>query len=699
MKKEVIAYVHSHWDREWYREFEIFRMRLLRVFDNVLDMLEKGTLPSFYFDGQTVAMLDYLEIRPEKKSVIKKLIHEKKLFIGPFYGLTDEYLTDENCFRKNLEIGLKTALEYGCEDFVGYFADTFGHSASTIPILNEYKIDTAVVWRGVSDIPSEFEWGVNIDGQEYKINTINLRRGYFNDVFSTPWTTDKKAEFLKNNLDKISEKSGDVILLPIGADHLGVETDILKQVEEMNKLLDDYEIKIGTIFEYISKVKNRFSEYKIEGELRDNSNTFILEGCYSSRLDIKKLNIEACHKLDIAESMVKYLNKEQYLSLIEYGYKLLLQNQAHDSICGCSTDDVHSENIIRYKKVLQIAESIIDEIRLEQDRQNSTIINLSDRAYSGVVEFKSTNEYPYQKIKRERGFDKNLLTDTQKIPVTEDYTDIYTYCTYLENIEGENYIASSEEESDVFITDNCIGNSKIFLIVENNEIRVGNKNLRFIDFIDNGDSYNTGYIENDCETEDKILSSKILMEGDARSSLGIELQIKEDFLHLTVSLDKYSPLLKFEIKWNNTHKNHLLQAGLDTGENILKTYSEDFNNIIEREFNPEWNPRNNLPKEKGIEVKTNTAPMHRGVLANGVGFVTKGITQYEVCRRELRIPILRATGLISNPKNPARTTPAGPPVEVKNLQQLGENKVEFYIFLGDNLKENIDTVFHKCVII
>ena len=67
MKKRVIAYVHFHWDREWYREFEIFRMRLLRAFDNVLDMLENGTLPSFYFDGQTVALTDYLEIRPEKK--------------------------------------------------------------------------------------------------------------------------------------------------------------------------------------------------------------------------------------------------------------------------------------------------------------------------------------------------------------------------------------------------------------------------------------------------------------------------------------------------------------------------------------------------------------------------------------------------------------------------------------------------------
>mgnify|MGYP003410172185 CR=1 FL=1 len=59
--KKVIAYVHSHWDREWYREFEEFRLRLIEVFDEVITALKKGDLPVFYFDGQTSALEDYLE--------------------------------------------------------------------------------------------------------------------------------------------------------------------------------------------------------------------------------------------------------------------------------------------------------------------------------------------------------------------------------------------------------------------------------------------------------------------------------------------------------------------------------------------------------------------------------------------------------------------------------------------------------------
>ena len=123
MKKTVIAYLHTHWDREWYREFEVFRLRLLRVFDNVLELLERNKIPSFYFDGQVCALLDYLELRPEKEKQIRKFIEEKRLFIGPFYTLVDEFLTDGIVFRKNLEIGLKIARDFGCQGFIGYMAD------------------------------------------------------------------------------------------------------------------------------------------------------------------------------------------------------------------------------------------------------------------------------------------------------------------------------------------------------------------------------------------------------------------------------------------------------------------------------------------------------------------------------------------------------------------------------------------------
>lgn len=658
-KKEVIAYLHTHWDREWYREFEVFRLRLLRVFDNVLDMLEENRIPSFYFDGQVSALLDYLEIRPEREEQIRRLIYEKKLFIGPFYCLVDEFLTDGICFRKNLEIGVKIAKEFGCNDYIAYLADTFGHSKNIPDILKEFEIDKAIVWRGCGDLPSEFKF--------CGINTVNLVRGYFMDIFSSDKSIEGKAEFLKKNLDMIAEKSGSKLLLPIGADHFAVPEDIAEQIEEVNQYLEDYEIRLGSPFEYFDSVKFKKAHNE---ELRDNSKTFILPGTYSSRMKLKQLNTECSYKLDLADKL-QYNFGSCYDNVIEYAYKLLLQNQAHDSICGCSTDDVHEENITRYKKILQIADTIIEEIRLTQPDNMSITFKYLDKYKLLEVERTEIDENS-QVISQRRGFPTRLLHDTNKIPVTEDYTTIYTL---LKEFNADN------KPSDIVVDNTNLFNSNIRVAVENGKLNIYNKSdcyENFIEFIrckDNGDSYNCGPVENDAYEIAQIKSARILMDGPLRSAI----RINTTFFNVDVYLNKRSKLLNFKIKWLNLSSNKLWQVRFNLNKPVKEVQSEDMNLLISRKFDPEYDIRQNLPTEKGLEAKTNTAPFQRFVWANGFGVITKGLTEYEVSKNALMITLLRSTGVISNPKNPSRTTPAGPPIEVPGLQQLGENTAEFSI--------------------
>ena len=659
-KKQVIAYVHTHWDREWYREFEVFRLRLVKVFDHVLDMLVEEKIPSFYFDGQVVALLDYLEIRPEKEGLIRELIRDKKLFIGPFYCLIDEFLTDGICYRKNLEIGLKIAKSFGCTDFVGYLADTFGHSQNVPDILQEFDIDKAVVWRGCGNLKSEFVWN--------GLNTVNLIRGYFMDIFSSKVSIKEKAEFIEENLDKIAEQSGNVLLLPIGADHLDVPDDINIQIEKVNSLLQDYEIKLGSIFEYFDNVSFK---QKYNGELRDNSKTFILPGAYSSRLDLKRLNTISSYKLDLADK-IQFNFGSKYDASIEYAYKLLLQNQAHDSICGCSTDMVHKENIIRYNKILQIANTIINTIGNEQEKNLS--ISFQNPEQYKLLEIESTEiEEGTQVLSKKRGFPSELLCDTNRIPVTEDYTTVYKLL--------KEFNLSEDDVSDLIVDSKTIENSNIKLEVFDGKLNLycgGKKYNNFIEFIrckDIGDSYNFGPVEDDNYEIATIKSSKILMDGPLRSGL----RITTDFFNVDVYLDKHSKLLKFKIKWVNIMSNRLWQVRFNFKKQIKEVMSEDMNLLIKRTFNPSYNIRNNLPKDKGIEAKYNTAPMQRFAWTNNMGVITKGLTEYEVYKDSFMITLLRGTGMISNPHNPARTTPAGPPIEVQDLQQHGENIAEFAI--------------------
>lgn len=684
MKRQVIAYLHTHWDREWYREYEVFRMRLLRVFDNILYMLDNNKIPCFYFDGQVSALLDYLEMRPEKENFIRMLIRTKKLFIGPFYCLIDEFLTDRQCFEKNLELGMKTAIDFGCTDFIGYLADTFGHSQNIPDMLREFGIDKAMVWRGCGDFPAEFKW--------CGMDTVNLVRGYFNDVFSINCSIEEKASILKKNLDLIAEKSGLYVLLPIGADHLGIPFDIEDQIAAVNEILSkDYEITLGSPFDYFKNVSTDFDKFKFDGELRDNSKTFTLQGCYSSRLDIKRLNIETSHKLDLANRYVRFCKAEsKYSRIIDYAYKMLLQNQAHDSICGCSTDDVHSENIIRYKKIMQIANTIIDELKFETNFEEKMVLNLSDKNYTGSLEFSSAKEHKeFEKLYSKKGFDKKLLTDINRIPITEDYIDINQYLVNVENLEPDQieFIMPEVGETDLYISDKLIKNDKIKLEINNGEILINDTPFSLIDWIDLGDSYNHGPKIDDNGYKFNFSRSRVILNKKNRVGLKIDFEGARDIVSLVVTLDKGADFLKFEFNWDNSQKNHLLEVCFSLKENIKQVYSEDMNLLIKREFDSGYNIREHLPSEIGIEAKTNTAPMQRGLIIdeseNNIGVITKGLTQYEIFENKLYIPILRATGVISNPLNTARTTPAGPPIETLDLQMLGQNQAELYVFFGN----------------
>lgn len=679
-KKEVIAYLHSHWDREWYREFEVFRLRLIKVFDHILNLLENSKIPSFYFDGQVVALLDYLEIRPEKEELVRKLIKEKKLFIGPFYCLVDEYLTDGICFRKNLELGLNVARDFGCEDFIGYFADTFGHSQNIPAVLGEYGIDKAVVWRGVGDLPSEFIFN--------GVNTVNLVRGYYMDIFSSDLPIEEKAAFLEENLDKIAERSGDILLLPIGADHLDIPDDILEQVVKVNVYLKKYNIQVSSLFDYFNKVKFK---KRFNGELRDNSKTFILPGSYSARTKLKQMNTECSYKLDLANK-IQYNFGNNYENIINYAYQLLLMNQAHDSICGCSTDHVHQENITRYNKILQISNTIIEEVRQTQEENLTVSFKYHDKLKILEIEKDKIDE-DAQVIGKREGFSNKLLYDTSKIPTTEDCTTLFTQ---LKEYHKETNV------SDLAVDENSLSNSNIKIEVVDGRINLYVKNKCYKDFIefvrckDAGDTYNFAPAKNDREEVAEIKSASVIMDGKLRSAIKIETT----FFPVIVYLNKKSNLLNFKIRWHNLLLNRLWQVRFNLTKKVNEVYSEDLNCLICRKFDPDYNIRENLPKRKGLEAKTNTAPMQRFAWTNGFGIITKGLQEYEVYKKSISITLLRSIGIISNPNNPARTTPAGPPIRVPEAQQLGENTAEFSIgfFNIDDWAEYIEEVYPQTII-
>ena len=558
--KKVIAYVHTHWDREWYREFEEFRLRLIEVFDEVLKKLETEELPYFYFDGQTAALEDYLEIHPEKLAKIKELIKQKKLRIGPFYCSSDSFLVSGELLCRNLELGLLKSKELGETEFIGYLSDTFGHSQCIPSILKAYNIDKACLWRGLGSLPADINW--------QDIKTTYLIQGYFQDFLNTSLPIEKKAEALKKYIDKIAQKSKDYILLPIGADHLAIAKNLKKQIEDLNKIYKDYKIEIKTPFEYFEKIKSRT---KVNGEFLNNELNFILPGVYSSRIYIKQANAHSQWLLSrIAEPLQAlsnfYFETKSKQSEINHAYKTLIKNHAHDSIYGCSIDEVHDEMLTRFKKADTISNGIIKRtIRdLSQNNAPLSVINLSNFNYSGKIKIQTEQKLPKWmnaiKISSQKGFTDNKLYNIQEIPITEDITDINEYLIDVKNIDSFSLTQIKKEnicnEKYIKITKNSIENKNIKIEVKNNKINITDKKrneeykniITISDRADIGDSYNFGALKNDIPIN-AILNKYEIKESNQQRAI-----IK---LTYTINIPATSTL-KGRNKTTKTHKIDLL---------------------------------------------------------------------------------------------------------------------------------------------
>src|SRR3990172_10965574 len=91
--RTFVVVPHTHWDREWYLPFEAFRARLVRMMDALLALLDRDReYRHFVLDGQTIPLDDYLEIRPERRADIERLVKAGRLPLGARGRVPDEVL-------------------------------------------------------------------------------------------------------------------------------------------------------------------------------------------------------------------------------------------------------------------------------------------------------------------------------------------------------------------------------------------------------------------------------------------------------------------------------------------------------------------------------------------------------------------------------------------------------------------------------
>jgi alpha-mannosidase len=346
---------HTHWDREWYLPFEQFRLRLAATVDGVLDTLERDPdFRSFTLDGQAIVLEDYLEARPENEGRLRALLAAGRLEAGPSYVLPDEILVGGEPLVRNLLLGRRVCRRFGVEpSTAGYVPDSFGHPAQLPQVLAGFGIGTLLFSRGLGDelddVGVVFGWRAG--GAE--VVACQLLPHYDNFA-RLSWYRDAEARVagIVERFGELLRRAGqDTILLANGSDHLPVEPE-LPQVCAALEAAHGTRFRIGRFADH-APAPDGLPVH--EGELVGSRLQNVLRGVNSARIHLKLANERAERRLLATETLaaLRTLREGEPFPAadLRLAWRDLLRNQPHDSICGCSCDEVHRDMAVRWEQL------------------------------------------------------------------------------------------------------------------------------------------------------------------------------------------------------------------------------------------------------------------------------------------------------------------------------------------------------------
>jgi len=360
---------HTHWDREWYLTHEQFRFRLVGLIDRLLDLLDADpSYKHFHLDGQTIVLEDYLEIRPDQEPRLRAAIAAGRILIGPWYVMPDEFLVSGESLVRNLLRGHRISREFGSPMPVGYLPDLFGHVGQMPQIWRQFGLDNTILWRGFGGRDAEYWWTAP-DGS--RVLMLHLPpEGYCNAtrlVFDREAMMERAAE--KIGYERARTRTGQALLMN-GVDHVEPHGAVPQLIARLSAQ-PDQRAHHSTLPAYVAAVRAAVETERppletVVGELRGGTDyANLLPGVLSARVYLKQQNADVQSMLEsYAEPLALFAaiaSGHRYpAGELRHAWKTLLQNHPHDSICGCSIDAVHDENMTRFARARQVASAIVD---------------------------------------------------------------------------------------------------------------------------------------------------------------------------------------------------------------------------------------------------------------------------------------------------------------------------------------------------
>ena len=699
---------HTHWDREWYEPFERFRIRLVRLIDNLLELLGKEPSFIFHLDAQTAVIDDYLEIKPANVERLKKYISEGRILIGPWFIQNDFFLTSGESTVRNLLIGTTRAEALGHCEYVGYAPDQFGLPSQLPNILNGFGIKSVVFGRGrickdEHGGKTEFLWNSEDGSEVLAVQMAN----FYNNAQRFSEDIKKSTTFLEkisNDLEPVSSTKH--LLLMNGVDHLEPQENLLDILSDLQSKLPKGEgIHQDTLSNYCELVKQGLdSPAKHQGELRHGGDRLVLQGTLSSRVYLKTQNVKAektinAHLEPLCSMllMLGFKASDYDKEFLDYLWKLLILNHPHDSICGCSCDNVHRHmedrsmsffegaNHILQEKMTLIAKHIdsidcfesdyyitvfntvphsrIDivtaQIDLKQDEQIKSFSIISQRGEEIPYEILSF-EVTERAIRGPINLPGRILVDRYQVQFRAEVPS-FGYTTYLvrkatHSAKQAKAMGFENKLLKVTVTDD--GKINLLDKLTKNEY----KNILWLeDTADCGDSYtyrpdhnvavfNTGELKPTIEISDNHLETVCKLKYDLILPVYYDRKEKRrseetvnNPIEITLRLTAESRKLEISFKIDNKAKDHCLRVVINTGINSPFTYaSAPFDVIMRDKNNGDIVKRGDMqePSADFVNIHDNQ---------KGISILHQGLHAYENFRErtgQIAVTLLRATAYI-----------------------------------------------------
>lgn len=352
---------HFHWDREWYRTMQAFRARLVDAVDLVLDLAAEDDEYRFLLDGQTVVLEDYLAVRPGRADELRTRIGNGQLGIGPWYVQPDSLLPSGEAHVRNLLVGRSLGQGFGPVSSVAYVPDSFGHPAQFPMLFAGFGLDGFVHWRGNGDeldeLGARWLWR---SPSGAAVRVLLLSEGYF-AAARVDDAGDAAADRLAAVVGKLRAAGEEPCVLMNGFDHTRPDRRTKEVVEALAEQLGEPVRRV--LLDEVVEAAPREGLASFSGELVGARLANLLAGVWSARMPIKIRNrrIESLLGgwVEPWAAWGQALGLADERPALRLAWRRLLHNQAHDSICGCSTDAVHERMEARFDDAEGLAEDTL----------------------------------------------------------------------------------------------------------------------------------------------------------------------------------------------------------------------------------------------------------------------------------------------------------------------------------------------------